>query len=176
MTEEDAQTVLSSSALILDILKQIEENIALANEAFGPHVAEVAGASAEQLAEANRSAAGPIRRHAQRLDVLEAWLREQINAYTDSFDRYVPRREPGTDVLLPMLEGYLTNVGSFRRRNVEQREAVEMVTRVTSEPHVQQAFGNLMAVLTRIIEDADQMLEWATRTKARLGGAPGGVD
>jgi hypothetical protein len=156
VTEEDGQTVVSSSALILDILKQMEENIALANEAFGPHIAEVAGASAEDLAEANRSTAGPIRRHAERLDVLEEWLREQIKAYTESFDRYVPRREPGTDVLLPMLEGYLTNVGSFRQRNVEQREAAEIVIRTTSEPHVQEAFGHLMAVLTRIIEDANQ--------------------
>jgi hypothetical protein len=156
VTEEDGQTVVSSSALILDILKQMEENIALANEAFGPHIAEVAGASAEDLAEANRSTAGPIRRHAERLDVLEEWLREQIMSYKESFDRYVPRREPGTDVLLPMLEGYLTNVGSFRQRNVEQREAAEIVIRTTSEPHVQEAFGHPMAVLTRIIEDANQ--------------------
>lgn len=171
MTEdsEHERAIKEAGRQIAATLEEMTNVIATANTAFQPHatLAQQAATRAERL-ELYRDAAGPIRRYAERLGMLEKNLRDQIEAYTVSFESRFGRPEPGTHVFVPMLEETFATVRTFKKQIGDQRAAAAIVRGHKAEPHLTQAFDHVVTVLTDVIADADTLLAFAQRSLSRL--------
>lgn len=163
--------IAAALAAVGDTIEAIGTVISRADESFAPHVrlaAEARAGSALERVEASRSASGPIRRYAERLIELETEFRGRIDFFIEAFDRGIPRREPGTDVLLPMLAGLRASVASSTSSFLAQGAGAAEVLANNTEPHVQAAFGQVLAALDKMVEDTRKLVAFTDRALARL--------